>query len=147
MSEGNFELDVKGWYTPQNVEENEFINNNLDNTDYGIYYSVKFAGDAETYLWQAKTAPVPGEKYYGHIEKTKNGKSLRFKKDKTEDEASPKGASQAPYKNNSNAITLGMVWKTVAGIRGLPENDSDFEKFFEIVKDHTDELVKISEKL
>lgn len=144
-----FELGKSNWYTVLNVAENDFLNEKLENEDYGIYYSVQFEGDAETFLWQAKTAPKMGEKYYGHVEQSKSGKSMRFKKDKVpENEPAPPGASpnQTSYKNN-DAITLSMVWKTVAGIRGLPENDEDMAKFFEIVGAHTSELLKMSEKL
>ncbi len=82
MTEGNFELGVPGWYTPELIEGNDWLNKRLENTDYGLYYTVKFAGDANTHLWQAKTAPEEGKKYYGHIEMAKSGKSTRFKKDK-----------------------------------------------------------------
>ena len=151
MSEGDFTLNKSGWYTALKVAENDFLNDKLENEDYGIYYSVRFEGDAETYLWQAKTAPVVGEKYYGHIENSKSGKSLRFKKDKLpEGEDSPAEASpsQKPsYQDNSKNITLGLVWKTIAGIRGLPEDDADFAKFYEIVNAHFTELILMQEKL
>lgn len=146
MSEGNFELGKPGYYTPVSVAENDFLNEKLENTDYGIYYSVRFSGDAETYLWQSKTEPVPHERYWGHIEKSKSGKSLRFKKDKEESESSS-GSKAAYQPKNNDTITLSMVWKTVAGIRGLPENDEEFAKFFEIVDSHFKELVMMGEKI
>lgn len=97
----DFELNKLGWFTVQNVEPNAFLNDKLDNDTYGIWYSVKFAGDANTHLWQAKTAPVEGEKYYGHIEKTKSGKATKFrraKKDDTPHEAgSPKSTPTSKY--------------------------------------------------
>lgn len=141
--EGDFTEHKPGMYTVQNVEENEFLNEQLENTNYGIYYSVKFQGAAETYLIQAKTAPVEGEKLYGHIEKSKSGKSWRFKKDK-QDGVAPQ--AQPNYQNNSKNITLGLVWKTIAGIRGLPENDEEFAKFYEIVDAHYNELILMQEK-
>lgn len=148
--DGDFTLDKPGFYTPQVVEENDFINERLENTDYGIYYSVKFENDAETYMWQAKTAPVKGEKYYGHIEKTKNGKSLRFKKDKLPEGENTHSGSPAPksYSDNSKNITLGLVWKTIAGIRGLPEpgDQADFAKFYQMVNEHYSELILMQEK-
>lgn len=78
----NFELNKHDWYEVQNSEENDFLNQKLTSTDYGIWYSVKFVGDAETYLWQTKTEPIPGEKYWGWLEETKSGKSVKFKWDK-----------------------------------------------------------------
>lgn len=147
--EGNFELGVPGYYTTQNVSENDFLNEKLETDQYGIYYSVKFEGDVETYLWQAKTAPVEGEKYWGHVEKSKTGKSMRFKKDKLEDGTSSKPSSGGrEYKDNSKNITLGLVWKVIAGIRGLPEpgDMEDFAKFYEMVNAHYTELILMQEK-
>lgn len=145
MNEGNFELNVPGWYTPKIVAINDFLNEKLTTDQYGIYYSVQFDGDAETYLWQTKTEPVAGEKVFGHIEKSASGKSMRFKKDKTD--ASPSGGAPSSYQNNSANITLGLVYKTVANIRGLPENAADKSVFWEMVKEHTEELIMIGEKL
>lgn len=113
-SQGAFELNKMGWYTAQNVVENEFLNQRLESDQYGIYYSVKFTGDAETYLWQAKTAPVEGEKYWGHIEESKSGKSLRFKKDKDAPLTTPDGkpSTQAVAQEaHGDAITASMCVK------------------------------------
>lgn len=99
----DFELGKSDWYTPLNVAENDFLNDKLENDNYGLYYSVRFEGDAETYLWQAKTAPVVGEKYFGHIEKSKSGKSLRFKKDKVPEGAdTPQGANKQSAANSAS---------------------------------------------
>lgn len=98
--EGTFELNKLGWYTVQIVTPNDFLNDKLENDNYGIFYSVKFEGDADTHLWQAKTAPQSGERVYGHIEKTKSGKTTKFKRAKKEDiptEAS-RGQSTSPAK-------------------------------------------------
>lgn len=141
--EGNFELHKPGFYTPKIVTANTFLNDKLTTDQYGIYYSVQFDGDAETYLWQAKTEPVVGEKVWGHIEPSSSGKSMRFKKDKVEGQSSP-GGSQPQSQNTSNNITLGLVYKTIANIRGLPDNDADSSVFWEIVKEHTEELIRIS---
>lgn len=103
----NFELGKPGYYVAQNVQKNEFLNRQLESDQYGIYYSVKFEGDAETYLWQTKTPPVEGEKYYGHIEESKSGKSLRFKKDKVE-EVKPQqtGSTQSTDESIARAVAL-----------------------------------------
>ena len=149
----DFELDKLDWYTVDTVEPNDFINENLTSDEYGIYYSVKFVGNAESYLWQTKTEPVVGEDYWGMLQKAKSGKSIKFKWDKknTPEDAS-KNTSQIKPKpayqpKNNDVITLSMVWKTVAGIRGLPEDDEDFAKFFEIVDSHFKELILMGEKV
>jgi hypothetical protein len=102
-----FELGKKNWYIVQNVEPNEFLNSKLESDQYGIYYSVKFEGDAETYLLQAKSAPVNEEKLFGHIEQSKSGKSLRFKKDKLEDApTAQEGSTQSPNESIARAVAL-----------------------------------------
>lgn len=83
--DGDFQLNKLGWYTPKIVQPNDFLNAKLENDTYGIWYTVQFQGDAQTHLWQAKTAPVSGERVYGHIEKTASGKSTKFKRAKKED--------------------------------------------------------------
>lgn len=99
----SFEMNVSDWYTPVGVEENDYLNNLLEDNNYGIYYSVRFEGDAETFLWMAKSAPVAGEKYYGHLEKAKSGKSVKFKKDKVpENEATPQGANKQSAANSQS---------------------------------------------
>lgn len=112
--EGDFSLMKMGWYTVQNSSENDFLNQKLENDTYGIYYSVQFEGDAETYLWQAKSAPEEGEKYWGHIEESKSGKSLRFKKDKDAPSTTPDGkpSTQAQaQEERGDAITASMAVK------------------------------------
>lgn len=80
-----FELNWVGEYIPQNVGLNNFLNDKLTEDTYGLYYSVQFQGDAETYLLQAKKAPVEGQPEWGMIEMSKSGKSKRFKRVKRED--------------------------------------------------------------
>lgn len=114
MMEGDFTLNKTGWYTVQTVAPNDFINDNLQSRDYGIYYSVVFVGDAETFLWQTKTEPVQGEKYWGHLEKAKSGKSVKFKKDKDAPSHTPDGKPSAQTKQENekgDAITRSMVVK------------------------------------
>ena len=146
--EGDFELSKSGWYETQNVAEIE----GFDQDEHGnTWYNVKFQANAETIMWLAKTKPEENKKFYGHIEKTSSGKRLRFKRDpEPEDGIKPDNAARPTkpeYKDHSKDITLGMVWKTVAQIRGLPENDVDFSTFFEIVKSHLEELILMSEKM
>lgn len=149
--EGNFDLNTLGWYTVAASELNDFLNQKLTSEQYGVWYSVRFEGDASTYLWQTKTEPKVGEKYWGKLETTSSGKSVKFKWDKQNAPATlPDGKPSSYTKdqdNRSGQITLGLVWKTVAGIRGLPEDDDDFAKFFEIVRSHTEELILMSEKM
>lgn len=149
----SFELDKLDWYEVQNAELNDFINENLTSEEYGVYFSVKFVGDADTYLWQTKTEPVVGEKYWGMLQKAKSGKSIKFKWDKknTPDSSDSSGyaktTSQSSYKDNSKNITLGLVWKILIGIQGVPENDEQFAKFYETVDAHVSELLDIADRL
>jgi len=151
----SFELDKLDWYEVQNAELNEFINDNLTTDEYGVYYSVKFVGDADTYLWQTKTEPVEGEKYWGMLQKAKSGKSVKFKWDKKnaptegETDGKPKdqGVTFKPYQDNSKNITLGLVWKVLIGIQGVPTNDEEFAKFYETVNAHVTEIILMGEKL
>lgn len=151
MSDGDFELNKQGWYEVQFHVDNKFLNDKQESDQYGLWYSVQFAGNAETYLWQTKTEPIDGEKYWGQLEKTKSGKAIKFKWDKLNAPTNtPDGKPSTDTKQRaktSHDITLGMVWKTVAGIRGLPENDDEFAKFFEIVQAHLNELLDISNSL
>lgn len=87
-----FKENVVEWYTPQVVLEVE----DWDQDQYGnTWFSVKFEEDAGTHLWLAKNKPEEGKKYYGHFEKTKSGKALRFKTDKVpDDKPAPKEANE-----------------------------------------------------
>jgi len=89
--ENTFELNKMDFFTVQHAEENEFLNEKLETDQYGIYYWVKFVGDADAYLWQAKSKPEEGQKYWGHLEKAKSGKSIKFKRDKE-----PEGQTTLP---------------------------------------------------
>jgi hypothetical protein len=72
------------YYTVTNVEAVE----DFEPDQYGnVWYNVKFAEHADGVLWLAKTEPMPGQKVYGHLEKTKSGKRYRFKKDPLPDGA------------------------------------------------------------
>lgn len=112
--DGDFTLLKPGWYKPLNVVANDFLNERLENDTYGLYYSVSFDGDAETYLWQAQTKPVEGEKVWGHIEESKSGKSLRFKRDKDAPTTTPDGKPSPATQQadaRGDAITSSMCVK------------------------------------
>ncbi len=101
-TENNFELNEKAYFTPILIEEIE----GFDQDDYGnTWFNVVFEGNAETCMWLAKNKPELEKKYYGHLEKTKSGKKLRFKTDLV-----PKDSTPA-YKDNSDAITASMCVK------------------------------------
>lgn len=148
---GTFKIGEVGEYTPQEVEENEFLNERLTTDTYGIYYSVKFEGDAETFLLQAKKAPVKGQSEWGMIEQSKSGKSMRFKRVKREESSPPHVAtntskSDKPYLRDVTAIPLD-VWRTLIGIQGVPTNSEEFHRFFSTVKEHADELLLTIDKI
>ena len=128
-----FELNKPGTYIPKQVAENDFLNDKntpQDLAKFGKTYSVVFEGDAETYLWTAKSEPEVGKEYYGHIQAT-SGKMMRFKVDKKEDGSYSTGKAESfdkpAWKDNSKDITLGLVYKTFVQAEGkLPSNQQEW---------------------
>lgn len=123
----------------------------FDKDQYGNeWFNVKFVGDAETFMWLKKDPPVEGQKYYGHIEKTKSGKRLRFKTDKVPEDIKPSSTSSAvkdtKYQRDITSIPLD-VWRTLVGIQGVPENQSQFTEFFLTVQQHANELLLMIENV
>lgn len=92
---GQFELNWVGEYIPRLISENDFLNQKLEDDTYGIYYSVLFEGDADTYLMQAKKAPEEGVPEWGMIGMAKSGKSKRFKRVKKDDSGTQEGGPPA----------------------------------------------------
>lgn len=92
-----FELSWVGEYIPQAVAENDFLNEKLESDTYGIYYSVQFQGNAETYLMQAKIPPEVGKPEWGMLKKSKSGKSIRLERVKRE-EGHPAGGITDVFK-------------------------------------------------
>lgn len=133
----NFALNKTGWFTVEIVEPNDFLNDKLENDMYGIYYTVKFEGDASTHLWQAKKAPEVGEKVYGHIEMAKSGKSTKFKRAKKEEipqeeqtTLAPTGANPRPaddYWNDKDA-SIRAQWAIGQAKDWALGNDMDFDE-------------------
>lgn len=146
MSEGTFELGKQGYYTPVSVAENDFLNEKLENTDYGIYYSVRFSGDAETYLWQSKTAPVPHERYWGHIEKSKSGKSLRFKKDKEEGQepdSTTKPKKTDAFLRDATTVPIDMIRALLPyfDVQSLKPNTEQYRALMELAQNLTEDAL------
>lgn len=118
--------------------------------NYGDFttYTVKFPDSDDAVQLNKKSdspAPKEGDVLYGEITETEFGK--RFKSEqKPFGESKPSG-SQNTYKDNSKNITLGLVWKVLIGIQGVPENDEQFAKFYETVNMHVSELLSMAEKL
>lgn len=115
MQDSNFNLGEDQWYETKTVVPNDFLNDKLTSDQYGKWYSVGFVGSADTYLWQTKTAPIVGEKYWGRLEMAASGKSIKFKWDKQNAPANlPNGEPTAFTKAESekgDAITASMVTK------------------------------------
>lgn len=139
--ETTFELNTPQWFELKNCQEID----GFDKDDYGnTWYNVTFQGDAETFMWLAKEQPEEGKKYWGHLELTKSGKRLRFKRDKEpEDTVRPAGATEksAWQPKNETQVTLNMCWKNLLNVVGVPQTPYDKAKFWEMVKEHTDELL------
>lgn len=111
MNDGTFELNKAGYYTPQQVAENDFLNGKLTSDQYGKWYSVQFVGDAETYLWQTKTDPVKGQKYFGMLIKTTSGKAVKFKRLKEEDyNVTPEAPTQTTNSGSQGSNQAGGYW-------------------------------------
>lgn len=151
--DGSFELNVPGNYTVELFDENHFLNDKNSPADlakFGKTYSVKFSGDAETYLWTTKTEPVEGKSYYGHIQET-SGRMLRFKVDKLADgnfstgPAKPTGTlDYEPSTNTRWAIAL--AYRAFVQVTGSVE-DSGGEFPFKAVKLHASSLLQMFDEL
>lgn len=161
MDDPSFEINKMDWYVPANVIENDFINSKnseADQATYGLTYSVRFVGNADTYLWTAKTKPVEGRKYWGHIQPT-SGTGFRFKVDKDAPGSDPVPTSEGQkttvvskpldnkYLRDITAIPLD-VYRVRANIMGLPGSaDVDTHEFWEMVKADSEELLAIIERV
>lgn len=111
--------------------------------NYGDFttYTVKFPdSDDAVQLNKKSDSPAPKESdiLYGTIEETEFGK--RFK-------TSMKPNRERQGQDNSKSIILGLVWKILIGIQGVPTNDEEFAKFYETVNMHVSELLSMSAKL
>jgi hypothetical protein len=115
MQDSNFNLGEDQWYETKSVQANDFLNQKLQSTQYGTWYSVGFVGSADSYLWLTKTEPAVGEKYWGHLEKTASGKAVKFKWDKQNTPSNlPNGeptAYTAAENEKGDSITASMVTK------------------------------------
>lgn len=115
--------------------------------DFTTYY-IKLDGEGDDAISINKKsdspAPKEGDELYGEVTETEFGKRIKTAAKPFESHTGGSGA----YKSNSKNITLGLVWKTIAGIRGLPEpgDDDDFAKFYDMVRSHYEELVLMQEK-
>lgn len=145
---GTFKLGEVGEYTPQAVMPNDFLNERLESKDYGIYYSVQFEGDADTFLLQAKKPPVVGEVEYGMIEMAKSGKSKRFKRVKREDSVGHSKSSEAsdkPFKKDPSLVPVQLYngslnYAKEAGLNLITDKE-DRRLYLEYIMEVTEELL------
>lgn len=109
MQEGDFTPNKPGLYTVLIAQEIE----GFEPDQYGnIWYNVRFTGDANTFMWLTKGKPDSQKQYYGHLEPTKSGKRLRFKRDKEPETTAPVSAPGSSYQPKDNtAITASMAVK------------------------------------
>lgn len=116
-----------------------------------VTYHVRLEGEGDSAIQLNKKSdsPIPkvGDELYGEITETEFG--MKFKSEQRPDgQTSLQGTKSKPaYQDNSKNITLGLVWKVLIGIQGVPENDEQFAKFFETVDAHVTELILMGEKL
>lgn len=138
----SFNIGEVGVYMPQNVQENYWLNEKLENDLYGIYYSVQFEGDADTYLIQAKKAPIVGQAEYGMIEMSKSGKSKRFKRVKREDGSNSKSPTLDYEPSTNTRWAIGMAYRAFVQVTGSVE-DSRGDFPFDAVQLHAKELLRM----
>lgn len=145
--EGDFQEGKPGYYEVKNFEEID----GFDPDQFGnIWYNVIFQGNAETFMWLKKDPPVEGQKYYGHLEKTRSGKRLRFKTDKAPEQAhthntAPK--SMTDYEPGTNARwAIGLAYRAHLQVTGTPD-DAQGEFPFDAVKQHASALVSMYDEI
>lgn len=133
-------------YTIQGVSE-KIKNWSSKYGDFTTYYvQLEGEGDEAVQLNKKSESPAPkeGDELYGEITETEFG--MKFKSEQRQESSSQKPSPKS-YQDNSKNITLGLVWKVLIGIQGVPENDEQFAKFFETVSSHVTELIMMGEKL
>ena len=116
--------------------------------DFTTYHvQLEGLGDEAIQLNKKSDSPKPeeGDEIYGEITETEFGK--KFKSVQKSEGTSAKVSDKPTYKDNSKNITLGLVWKILIGIQGVPEDDEQFAKFYETVNAHVTELILMGEKL
>lgn len=153
----DFELDKLDWYTVDTVEPNDFINENLTSDEYGIYYSVKFVGNAESYLWQTKTPPVKGEDYWGMLQKAKSGKSVKFKWDKkntpeTTPDGKPSTTSSTKsdtYFRDATTVPIDMIRALLPyfDVQSLKPNSEQYRTLMELAQNLTEDALTMVEAI
>lgn len=114
-----------------------------------VWVEVAFEELGEPARWAMRPESVSkyqvGGTVFGHVEEATSRAGKPYNRFKTDKQDASSNSTYTP--KNNNTITLSMVWKTVAGIRGLPENKTEFEQFFLIVREHFDELLLMSEAI
>lgn len=82
------------YYEVESVQETKFEPDQHGNR----WYSVKFAGIADSCLWLAKNRPESGGKVFGFVERTKSGKGWRFRRQQVpEDYVEPEKPADKLY--------------------------------------------------
>lgn len=153
--DGNFEEYKPGFYTVEFSQADDFRNKDKSPADlakWGTAYAVKFKGDAGTYYWSSRTEPQEDQRVYGHVEPSKSGKSMNFRRDEDPNKGAEvqkqqptdgfKPKSDKPYLRDVTTIPLD-VWRALLNVQGVPENPTQFQSFFETVRTHTEELLSM----
>lgn len=150
-NEGNFELGKAGWYTVQTAVYNDFLNEKLKTDEYGKWYSVAFAGDAETFLWMTKTEPIQGEKYWGWLEKTSSGKAVKFKWDKKNAPATlPDGTpAQEGFKRDISGVPVDMIKALLPyfDVQSLKAGSHQYRTLMELAQNLTEDALTMVEAI
>lgn len=164
--DGDFTDYKPGYYTVEFSQADDFRNKDKSLADlakWGTAYAIKFKGDAGTYYWSSRTQPEEDQRVYGHVEPSKSGKSMNFRRDEDPNKGSSMSSGSPSYPNSpSEGKKDGFnpqrdisdmpyrVWKDMLpymDTQGLVKNSEYNREFNEFVMAQADELLVMIDKV
>lgn len=136
-------------YTVTSVEDTKFE----PSANGSKFYNVTLEGVKDRVLWSTKSRPEVNARVYGHIEPSKSGKSMIFKRDKEE---APQGNNSGAYQFVSNKptkksddersddIRWGLCVKEAAGYITKWQENLESEQWAIQVNEYANALYKLS---
>lgn len=136
-------------YTVTSVEDTKFE----PSANGSKFYNVTLEGVKDRVLWSTKSRPEVNARVYGHIEPSKSGKSMIFKRDKEE---VPQGNNSGAYQFVSNKptkksddersddIRWGLCVKEAAGYITKWQENLESEQWAIQVNEYANALYKLS---
>lgn len=136
------------FYTVTSVEDTKFE----PSPNGSRFYNVGFEGQPGKYLWSTKTRPEVNSRAYGHIEPSKSGKSMLFKRDKEEgapyqQNSAASGFAKSPKKSDderSDDIRWGLCLKEANLYITKYEEGLDEDQWADAVNKYANALYKVS---